>query len=427
MLSVWCVVCGRSAHSQTCVDGKFIVTNETQLQNALDCIADDCAGLCVTCPGGCPTEVVIPAGTTIDITDTIAIYGDHNGTILTINGTLNSDGAFTGTMIDLADSVNITVRGSGLVTTDDIASSTGPVISQAIRIADCTNVTVEGLDFLNVARMVTAEFELSNGITLSNLDGVDIRNYGVWIGGGSDGFDQNVTISNCTVNDVKIFHGFRIYGNNVSITDCEAYDCGAHGLWMIEGTGVLIDGFTSNDLIRIGPNHTGPDNGERLRCVVARNISGTFHPTDECIRIGVGTQGLYMENIFTTGVITIHDRPSDGIPRPTDRIHWRNVTADAASVDVESLLCPDYGPCLGDINNDNLVNVDDLLAVVNNWGACPTPIPGQGECYQCLADIVPFQCGSGTVNVDDLLAVINDWGCTYTTLGNEDNSPRSVI
>jgi len=58
----------------------------------------------------------------------------------------------------------------------------------------------------------------------------------------------------------------------------------------------------------------------------------------------------------------------------------------------------------GDVNNSGIVNVDDLLAVINGWGPCPPPAPGN-----CTADIAPAPAGNGTVNVDDLLLVINNW------------------
>ena len=62
--------------------------------------------------------------------------------------------------------------------------------------------------------------------------------------------------------------------------------------------------------------------------------------------------------------------------------------------------------CPGNIVNTgastNVVNVDDLLAVIGSWGACPNPCPPR-----CPADIAGTQC---TVNVDDLLAVISVWG-----------------
>ncbi len=64
--------------------------------------------------------------------------------------------------------------------------------------------------------------------------------------------------------------------------------------------------------------------------------------------------------------------------------------------------------CTGDIapnGGDGNVNVMDLLAVINAWGACPSPCPPTA----CPADIAP-PGGNCIVNVSDLLAVINAWG-----------------
>lgn len=58
----------------------------------------------------------------------------------------------------------------------------------------------------------------------------------------------------------------------------------------------------------------------------------------------------------------------------------------------------------GDVNGDHVVNVSDLLAVIDAWGACP-PAP-----QTCAADIAPPPGGNGVVNVGDLLLVINTWG-----------------
>ena len=54
----------------------------------------------------------------------------------------------------------------------------------------------------------------------------------------------------------------------------------------------------------------------------------------------------------------------------------------------------------GDINGDGHVNVNDLLAVITNWGAC-SPSPAT-----CPADVTH----DGVVNVNDLLVVITHWG-----------------
>lgn len=59
-----------------------------------------------------------------------------------------------------------------------------------------------------------------------------------------------------------------------------------------------------------------------------------------------------------------------------------------------------------DINGDGAVNVIDLLAVINSWGAC-APVP---DLTGCPADIAPTPAGDDVVNVVDLLFVINNWG-----------------
>lgn len=64
------------------------------------------------------------------------------------------------------------------------------------------------------------------------------------------------------------------------------------------------------------------------------------------------------------------------------------------------------GACPADVNNNNVVNTDDLIAVISAWGACSAA---------CPADIMPVG-GNGSVNTDDMLAVIGSWGpCTVCT------------
>ena len=55
---------------------------------------------------------------------------------------------------------------------------------------------------------------------------------------------------------------------------------------------------------------------------------------------------------------------------------------------------------VGDANGDNVIDVNDLLAVVSTWGTCPTPPTN------CPSDFD----SNGVVNVNDLLAVISNWG-----------------
>jgi hypothetical protein len=58
--------------------------------------------------------------------------------------------------------------------------------------------------------------------------------------------------------------------------------------------------------------------------------------------------------------------------------------------------------CVADIDGNDSVDVNDLLAVITTWGACADP-------KNCPADIVP-PGGNDIVDVNDLLAVITTWG-----------------
>jgi hypothetical protein len=85
------------------------------------------------------------------------------------------------------------------------------------------------------------------------------------------------------------------------------------------------------------------------------------------------------------------------------------------------------GACFGDITGlsdepDCAVDVNDLLAVINQWGACDPQQP-------CSADVA---ASCGTVDVNDLLAIINNWGAceglclTGTTPSVPSELPESI-
>ncbi len=104
---------------------------------------------------------------------------------------------------------------------------------------------------------------------------------------------------------------------------------------------------------------------------------------------------LDVPTIFPTGQ-TAHLLMSGTIQSITTSLGL-NATINANGV----LIVP---PVPADINGDGHVNVIDLLAVINSWGACPAPPAA------CPADIAPPPSGDGMVNVADLLMVINNWG-----------------
>ena len=55
--------------------------------------------------------------------------------------------------------------------------------------------------------------------------------------------------------------------------------------------------------------------------------------------------------------------------------------------------------CVGDLNYDDSVDVEDLLFLIASWGDCPA----NGSCDADLNS-------DGEVAVDDLLVVIAAWG-----------------
>ncbi len=52
--------------------------------------------------------------------------------------------------------------------------------------------------------------------------------------------------------------------------------------------------------------------------------------------------------------------------------------------------------CLGDVNSDRVVNIDDIFQILGAWGPC----------YDCLEDIND----DSTVNIDDIFTILGLWG-----------------
>ncbi len=70
--------------------------------------------------------------------------------------------------------------------------------------------------------------------------------------------------------------------------------------------------------------------------------------------------------------------------------------ADASGLEMTVLV---NGGIVGDLNNDGVVDVSDLLILLSAWGVCPDGSP-------CPADLN----GNGVVDVSDLLILLANWG-----------------
>jgi hypothetical protein len=80
--------------------------------------------------------------------------------------------------------------------------------------------------------------------------------------------------------------------------------------------------------------------------------------------------------------------------------------------------------CWADITLDHQVSTDDLIEVILSWGPCQAAPPPCNPCIGggdepppppafCAADIAPAFDPDGMVDVDDLVSVITNWGeCT---------------
>jgi len=71
----------------------------------------------------------------------------------------------------------------------------------------------------------------------------------------------------------------------------------------------------------------------------------------------------------------------------------------SAPVDMDVVILSLGALKTGDLNHDGVVNVQDLLGVIAQWGPCPPPT-------LCSGDVT----SNGVINVEDLLLVIANWG-----------------
>ena len=370
---------------QTAWSDPCYVTTAAEFQTALNNIANQTG--CDTCGDSgqnyCP-QIIVDTGETIVINSGwLSIGQGHEYLQLTINGTIEWGGGNCDNckMLQLSDATHVTISGTGkfMVPSDIVfPNPDDPLqgVPVAIKIVgDCSDIEIDGLEFENVSYMINQENGDSDNLTFTNLTGTKLWEYGIFT---SD--VDGMTIDDCHVGvdqgaiGTYRYHGLRLYGDNITVTDCSAYNTGAYGLWRVDGDNATIDGFTSNENIRLGPNHScvggaGVDTGQRTHRLIAKNITTTGN-----VEVQNGTIGCYLENITSSQISIGNGNGFNIVPRPVNRVLWKDTSATPSPAETPGTGCIgiELGEftCFGDINSDDQVNVNDLLAVINNWGAC---------------------------------------------------------
>ncbi len=109
-------------------------------------------------------------------------------------------------------------------------------------------------------------------------------------------------------------------------------------------------------------------------------VGGT--PVFETDGLAHGGLGNFLGLLSTTPFDEVIISPPGGIKVNVDDLHFGGLP-------------------VGDLNEDDSVDVSDLLALLAAWGPCPLPCPAQ-----CLGDLD----GNEVVGVPDMLALLAAWG-----------------
>ncbi|UCD74431.1 MAG: hypothetical protein JSV91_11645 [Phycisphaerales bacterium] len=158
------------------------------------------------------------------------------------------------------------------------------------------------------------------------------------------------------------------------------------------------DGATDNGSAYIFAGLLGLDcnsNGELDACDIVAGVSvdcnANLVPDDCDLNDGISEDcnlnGIPDECDIAGGVS--EDCNANGVPDDCD-------IDNGVSDDENTNGIPDECECLGDLNSDMKVNIDDLFAVLGAWGTCD-------ECPEDLNF-------DGVVNIDDVFIVLGAWG-----------------
>jgi hypothetical protein len=233
-----------------------------------------------------------------------------------------------------------------------------------------------------------AEVFAHNGVAVSNVTGTQGR------------LDGSVVYNSAT-NEIMWFwvettlnpqNAWGVYGQKVNSAGSVAWAAGGKVLIPVSGLQpAFVRAAGTSDGGAIVGCFDQPGSGAHVM-VMKVDASGNLVWAGSPLQACSTTSGKARLDVATNrcgdGLLVWSDSRTDG-----GDIYAQNVHADAGFGNKRD----------GDVNGDNTVNIDDLLGIINGWGAC----------NGCAADVAPVTgCshGNGIVDIDDLLLVINNWG-----------------
>ena len=258
--------------------------------------------------------------------------------------------------------------------------------------------------------------EIHTGAYLKLINSLIIDNEADSNGGGVDYFgrDSFLEITNCTfsLNDADgsggaLYFWAEATGSGFVKNSILWDDNAATGDEIQVGTGTLTvsysdvkGGWSGAGSNNIGGNTT-LDNPDFVG-------SGNF-------RLQCGSPCINVASDAATVSDSLYDANEDG---EAEKIDMDLKMRIVETVDMGAYEKIEQATCYADVTENCVVDVDDLLLVINNWGPA---LPQDPE-----ADVIPL-CGNGVVDVDDLLVIINNWGpCPGMNCTGDSTMPQSI-
>ena len=364
----------------------------------------------------------IPAGFAVQIFDSIGTIIENNQIGTTLDGLQQGHEATTAGVLFEGENYGTIIRNNRIA---GILGHAFPPHGPAFVVGDAIRVYGTGSGVSIVGNKIG--LNANDEPVLGSVIGIATANYylgpvqNVVIGGSQSG-DRN-EIAGHLASGIGVANTF----STVHITGNSIHDNGGLGIDLI--TTDFLSGVTPNDNLDADAGGNGLQNFPVIESAIrvgafttvvgflASSPNDTFNveffASPQCDAGGFGEGELY---IGATSVVTDTGGNADfdldlNAAMPPGWVITATATLDPAGATSEFSACaPVTGnPRTGDLDGNNVVNVFDLFALLDAWGACAQPCPHLGN---CPADITNAAGTGGDCAVDvfDLFALLANWG-----------------